>query len=301
MVHCRATTGGQGVHREVESEGLAEQYRAVIEGATRLMNRLTKDGARSSRQYGGEGVLPHPSYQGVCERRDTEDLDVTPTSPRSSGNRVSCTPRVGFIATNLSRRAERVVALYNQRGTAEQHIKEGKNAIKWTRLSCRRFDHHACRLQLHALACNLGYFMRTLALPDAVERWSLTSLREKLIKTGAKIVRPGSTSRSRRPRSPSPVTCSPISCAASTGSDQIQVRHDRRQTDHLWPITGPVGLECRVEPNIGRRQGPQPPRLRTWPTPTVSGKRLANPERFWQAFPRGSIPTWGIPGKTSLR
>ena len=38
-------------------------------------------------------------------------------------------PRVGFIVTNLSRRAERVVAFYNQRGTAEQHIKEGKNAI----------------------------------------------------------------------------------------------------------------------------------------------------------------------------
>jgi hypothetical protein len=32
--YCRETTGGQGVHREVESEGLAEKYRAVIEGAT---------------------------------------------------------------------------------------------------------------------------------------------------------------------------------------------------------------------------------------------------------------------------
>ena len=28
------TTGGQGVHREVESEGSEEKYRAVIEGAT---------------------------------------------------------------------------------------------------------------------------------------------------------------------------------------------------------------------------------------------------------------------------
>ena len=100
-------------------------------------------------------------------------------------------PRVGFIVTNLSRPAERVVAFYNQRGTAEQHIKEGKNAIKWTRLSCRRFDHNAVRLQLHALAYNLGNFMRTLALPGAVEQWSLTSLREKLIKIGAKIVRHG--------------------------------------------------------------------------------------------------------------
>ena len=87
-----------------------------------------------------------------------------------------------------SRPAKRVVAFYNQRGTAEQHIKEGKNAIKWTRLSCQKFRNNEVRLQLHALAYNLGNFMRTLALPDAVEQWSLTSLREKLIKIGAKIV-----------------------------------------------------------------------------------------------------------------
>jgi hypothetical protein len=100
-------------------------------------------------------------------------------------------PRVGFIVTNLSRPAERVVAFYNQRGTAEQHIKEGKNAIKWTRLSCRKFDHNAVRLQLHALAYNLGNFMRTLALPKQVEHWSLTTLREKLVNIGAKVVSHG--------------------------------------------------------------------------------------------------------------
>jgi hypothetical protein len=60
-------------------------------------------------------------------------------------------PRVGFIVTNMSRPAARVTLFYNQRGTAEQHIKEGKNAIIWTRLSCRRFDANAVRLQLHAL------------------------------------------------------------------------------------------------------------------------------------------------------
>ena len=48
-------------------------------------------------------------------------------------------PRIGFIVTNMSRPAERVVAFYNKRGTAEQWIKEGKGAIKWTRLSCRTF------------------------------------------------------------------------------------------------------------------------------------------------------------------
>jgi hypothetical protein len=98
-------------------------------------------------------------------------------------------PRVGFIVTNLP--AERVVAFYNQRGTAENWIKEGKGAIKWTRLSGQTFAANAVRLQLHALAYNLGNFMRTLAMPKAAEPWSLTSLREKLIKIGAKVVRHG--------------------------------------------------------------------------------------------------------------
>ena len=100
-------------------------------------------------------------------------------------------PRVGFIVTNLSRPAERVVAFYNRRGTAEQWIKEGKNALVWTRLSCRGFTANAVRLQLHTLAYNLANFMRTLALPQEVKQWSLTTLRDKLVKIGAKVVRHG--------------------------------------------------------------------------------------------------------------
>ena len=78
--------------------------------------------------------------------------------------------RVGFIVTNLSRSAERVTWFYNRRGKAEQHIKEGKNAINWTMLSCRKFRDYAVRLQLHALAYSLANFKRTLALPKAVEQ-----------------------------------------------------------------------------------------------------------------------------------
>jgi Transposase DDE domain group 1 len=100
-------------------------------------------------------------------------------------------PRVGFIVTNLTRPNKRVVKFYNGRGTAEQHIKEGKNAIRWTRLSCHAFRHNAVRLQLHALAYNLANFLRTLALPEEVEQWSLTTLREKLVKIGARVVRHG--------------------------------------------------------------------------------------------------------------
>jgi Transposase DDE domain group 1 len=99
--------------------------------------------------------------------------------------------RIGFIVTNLARPTERIVAFCNHRGTCEQYIKEGKGAIKWTRLSCRSFAANAVRLQLHALAYNLGNFMRTLAMPKTAKPWSLTSLREKLIKIGAKVVSHG--------------------------------------------------------------------------------------------------------------
>ena len=63
--------------------------------------------------------------------------------------------------------------------------------MKWTRLSRMRFEANAVRLQSRAPAYNLANFLRTLATPEAIERWSLTSLRERLIKTGARLVRHG--------------------------------------------------------------------------------------------------------------
>jgi hypothetical protein len=97
-------------------------------------------------------------------------------------------PRIGFIVTNLRWKSSNVVKFYNKRGTAEQWIKEGKYALKWTRLSCHDFVDNQLRLQLFALAYNLGNFLRRLALPRKVSHWSLTTLREKLIKIGAKVV-----------------------------------------------------------------------------------------------------------------
>jgi len=98
-------------------------------------------------------------------------------------------PRLGFIVTNLTWSPSNVVEFYNGRGTAEQWIKEGKHALKWTRLSCHDFVDNQVRLQLFALAYNLGNFLRRLALPEGVSHWSLTTLRDKLIKIGAKVVR----------------------------------------------------------------------------------------------------------------
>ena len=78
---------------------------------------------------------------------------------------------------------------YNRHGTAEQWIKEGKYALNWTRLSCHGFLDNQVRLQLFALAYNLGNFLRRLALPKKIRDWSLRTLQVKLIKIGAKVVR----------------------------------------------------------------------------------------------------------------
>ena len=76
-------------------------------------------------------------------------------------------------------------------GQWDRWIKEGKGPIKGTRLSCRTFAANAVRLQLNALAYNLGNFLRALATPEPIKDWSLSSLKEKLIKIGAKIISHG--------------------------------------------------------------------------------------------------------------
>ena len=98
-------------------------------------------------------------------------------------------PKVGFIVTNMSAKAKGVVHFYNGRGTAEQWIKEGKYALNWTRLSCKRFVSNQVRLLIFVLAYNLGNFLRRLALPRKIKHWSLRSLLTRFIKIGAKVVR----------------------------------------------------------------------------------------------------------------
>jgi hypothetical protein len=98
-------------------------------------------------------------------------------------------PRLGFIVTNLETPSRAVVRFYNKRGTAEQWIKEGKQAVKMTRLSCHRFRSNQVRLALSLLAYNLGNLWRRLGLPRGIQNWSLTSLQQRLVKTGGRLVK----------------------------------------------------------------------------------------------------------------
>jgi hypothetical protein len=85
-------------------------------------------------------------------------------------------PRVGFIVTNLETDSQAVVRFYNKGRTAEQWIKEGKLAVKMTRLGCHRFRSNEVRLWLSVIAYNLGNLWRRLVLPRRIGSWTLTSL-----------------------------------------------------------------------------------------------------------------------------
>jgi len=82
-----------------------------------------------------------------------------------------------------------VVRFYYKRGTAEQWIKEGKQAVKMTRLSGNRFRSNVVRLLLSLIAYNLGNLWRRLVLPSGIENWWLTSLQQRLLKTGGRLVK----------------------------------------------------------------------------------------------------------------
>ena len=98
-------------------------------------------------------------------------------------------PRVGFIVTNWGTNSRAVVRFYNTRGTAEPWIKEGKQAVKMTRLSGHRFRSNEVRLWLSVIAYNLGTLWRRLVLPKRIDHWSLTSVQRRLVKTGGRLVK----------------------------------------------------------------------------------------------------------------
>jgi hypothetical protein len=120
-------------------------------------------------------------------------------------------PRAGFIVTDHSGPAERVVAFYNKAGTCEQRIKEGNGAIKWTRLSCRTsqptpYDSRFMRSRIISAASAAGW-----RLPSQIKDWSLTILKEKLVKIGTKVGATGALSFRWR-TSPSNGKCSRRFC-----------------------------------------------------------------------------------------
>jgi hypothetical protein len=98
-------------------------------------------------------------------------------------------PRVGFIVTNLETPSRSVVRFYNKRGTAEQWIKEGKQAVKDDEAELSSFPLQPSAARPEPAGLQLGQLWRRLALPKRIENWSLMSLLQRLVKTGGRLVK----------------------------------------------------------------------------------------------------------------
>jgi hypothetical protein len=92
-------------------------------------------------------------------------------------------------ATRVIRHPANAAAKGNKRGTTEQWIKEGKQAVKMTRLSCHRLRSNEVWLLLTIAACSRGNLWWRLVLPRRVGKRSLTSLLQRMVKTGGRLVK----------------------------------------------------------------------------------------------------------------
>ena len=93
-----------------------------------------------------------------------------------------------FLVTNRRGRAEEVFTWYEQRGQAENFIKELKNDLEADRLSCMEYRANAFRLQLHVLAYNLFVLFRRHVLRGTeLARAAVGTIRLRLLKIGARV------------------------------------------------------------------------------------------------------------------
>lgn len=93
-----------------------------------------------------------------------------------------------FLVTNRKGRAKEIFDWYEQRGQAENFIKELKNDLSADRLSCSKYKANAFRLQLYATAYNVLVLFRRHALVGThLARATVTTIRLRLLKVGARV------------------------------------------------------------------------------------------------------------------
>jgi hypothetical protein len=100
-------------------------------------------------------------------------------------------PMISFFVTNMDLSPEKIVWFYRNRGRMENFIKEGKNGFDFGAVSSRYELVNSNRFQVHVLAYNIFNLFRRLALPESMSNNLIDTIRMKLIKIAAKIVRSG--------------------------------------------------------------------------------------------------------------
>lgn len=94
-----------------------------------------------------------------------------------------------FIVTTLEMEPYQVIQFYCGRGKMENFIKEGKSGFGFASVSSRSKLVNANRLLVHALAYNLFNWFRRLALAASMRKQRIDTIRLKLLKIAARVVR----------------------------------------------------------------------------------------------------------------
>lgn len=94
-----------------------------------------------------------------------------------------------FIVTNMESSPEYLVKFYCKRGVMENFIKESKSGFDFASVSSHSKIVNANRLQVHALAYNIFNWFRRLALSANMRKHRIDTVRLKLLKIAAKVIR----------------------------------------------------------------------------------------------------------------
>jgi hypothetical protein len=201
--------------------------------------------------------------------------------------------------TFLKNHAKDLIAL-------EQWIKEGEAATHWTRLSCHRFRANEVRLLLAIIAYNLGNLLRRLVLPFTIQSWSLTSLQQRLFKTGGRLIRHARyfiLAAGRKPLDEDPLSAGFSGASSdSRGTHMIEkAGHGEGETERSWREYLSAGWSPRANLQKMGRQ----PRGRRGDSPcdafrTAEGARGASRGLFSNARERGLGSKSQIPVKARV-
>jgi hypothetical protein len=94
-----------------------------------------------------------------------------------------------FIVTNMDSSPEELIRFYCKRGSMENFIKESKNGFDFAAVSSSSKIVNANRLQVHAFAYNLFNWFRRLALAINMRKQRIDTIRLKLLKIAARVVK----------------------------------------------------------------------------------------------------------------
>lgn len=94
-----------------------------------------------------------------------------------------------FVVTTMESKPYQVIRFYCARGKMENFIKECKDGFDFSSVSSRSKVVNANRLRMHALAYNLFNWFRRLVLAVSMRKQRIDTVRLKLLKVAAKVVR----------------------------------------------------------------------------------------------------------------